>query len=98
MTDCDCDTDRPHTRQFTDAELAAFIAQVKAADGEPHQDWGDVGYLFAALGDHRVLDELMAARRVVAAARRVGDLHPMARYGTLDAALADYDKLFAETR
>jgi len=55
--------------RLTDAELAAFVASVRIASDDPHQDFGDVGFVFEDLEDHLVLEELVAARKVIAAVR-----------------------------
>ncbi len=81
--------------RLTDAELAAFVASVRIASDDPHQDFGDVGFVFEDLEDHLVLEELLAARKVIAAVRaaeRKSCLHDEGR--VLDVALAEYDRLF----
>jgi hypothetical protein len=77
--------------RLTDAELAAFITRFRAASDDPHQDFGDVGFLFEEMEDHSILEELVAAREVIAAVR-VDHLRSASM--TLDVALAGYDKLF----
>lgn len=57
--------------RLTDLDLLKLIADFRAVDADPHQDYGDVGFLIAEVEDHLLLEELVAARAVVAAARLI---------------------------
>jgi len=75
--------------RFTDAELLAFIGDYRRASSDPHQDFGDVGFVFEEIEDHLLLEELVAARKVISELRE----HMPLRLGE---ALAGYDRLFAD--
>jgi hypothetical protein len=75
--------------RLTDAELAAFVSSVRVASDYPHQDFGDVGFVFEDLEEHLVLEELISARKVISVARRHRDLP------SIGDALRGYDALFS---
>jgi hypothetical protein len=75
--------------RLTDAGLVNLLAAFRAADADPHQDYGDVGHLIEAVEEHIVLEELIAARKVVDAVRS-----PDATGSDEWEAVRQYDALF----
>ena len=77
---------------FADAELAAFVANFRATADDPHQDFGDVGHIFEEIEEHRVLEELAVARKLLVAARRHGEIG-LRMTNDLREAIAAYEAL-----
>jgi hypothetical protein len=75
--------------RLTDTDLAQLLGAFRASDADPHQDYGDVGHLIEEIEEHLVLEELIAARKVVDAARS------RSNHFQLGSAIVEYDRLFA---